>query len=466
LQQLSGTNLFWILKQVEGHGRPTGDRIMDGATQPAAEQPAPARPKTSRAAGEQQQLQSARVAELLALWRPHELRLALGYTSGLPEHQLEDLYQETTLALLRRPFANERHLQRALRQGIKRRALNANRDERTRAQILANAAPGIHILEEERAAEQTPEQFAALREDRLLVTEFLTELTVLERRVYWLSTEGMKYNRIAKTLGEPVNKVRNALRSCEQKRERFQLLYDTGRLCGYRARTIKALQQHETTSEQLAQLAFAHIDACAYCRAEHKTNAARLRHDFQSQAAELLPPVLLSHLNRLQRAGIRTRLISHRIAGSGLPVGGGVRERAATLIAGGTASAKVAAGIVTAAAVITAGTITATHEQHRPPAPKHAQTARTTEPPPALARAIALPASLTVPADHAISAEKQSSATRREHIVPRTTPLSTDTLARGESGGFAYLGLPARPATAPSPEPEPRQIPGQDPFSP
>ena len=56
----------------------------------------------------------------------------------------------------------------------------------------------------------------------------------------------MQYRAIAPVLGIPVNEARNTARACERKRERFQLLYDTGRLCGYRAQTIQALQNGES----------------------------------------------------------------------------------------------------------------------------------------------------------------------------------------------------------------------------
>ena len=309
------------------------------------------------------------VGEVLGRWRPAELRIARGFAEcrGLSAEQLEDLYQETTLALLGRPYQSEEHLRRALRAGLKQRALNLHRDERRRTQILTHSGPDL--LPTAQADEHGPERAALIREDRLIVSEFLTELTALEQRVFWLLAEGMKYRLIAKVLGVEVNQARNAARSCERKREHFQLLYDTGRLCRYRASTIVALQNGEATSEELARRAFAHLESCASCRAEHRTNAKRLRRSFQGQAAGLLPvPALLGRLRWLVHLDVRIRTLQHRLTPDGMPFGsGGVRERAAALLAGSGVAAKVAAGVATVA-VIAGGTIGATHLLNHEPA--------------------------------------------------------------------------------------------------
>ena len=127
-------------------------------------------------------------------------------------------------------------------------------------------------------------------EDRLIVTEFLTELTRLEQRVFWLMAEGMRYRAIAPVLEIPVNEARKAARSCERKRERFQLLYDTGRLCGYRAHTIRGAAGRRGDQRGARTRARSRTSRAARsCRAEHKTNARRLRRSFQGQAAALLP---------------------------------------------------------------------------------------------------------------------------------------------------------------------------------
>ena len=431
---------------------------MDGATRPPAQREEITHPQ-ARTPADKRPVQAARVSELLARWRPRELRIALAFREcrGLSEEQLEDLYQETTLALLHRPYNDNRHLQRALRRGLKRRALNLYRDERRRAEILAENASGIHVLEKARSAENAPEQVALLREDRLLVTEFLAELSELERRVFSLLIEGLKYHAIAKAEGISVNEARNATRSYERKRERFLRLYNAGRLCGYRSATIQALQNGQATSDELAMLAIAHVQACAHCRAEHKTNARRLRRDFQRQAAELLPPpLLLVRLGWLSRTGLRARTFQQRVWPDSITLGtGGVRERAVALLAGSGASAKLAAGVVTAA-VITGGAISATHAlTHQPPSRPHHAGFHATSPQrvyDALDIAQHRPAPAVITA-RGPRVDKPSSRVRLPrspgHVVVVTPPRSSSSPTRREPGGFAYLGVPTPRAPAP-----------------
>jgi RNA polymerase sigma factor (sigma-70 family) len=427
---------------------------MDGATRPPAQREESTHPQ-SRTPAHGRPVQAARVNELLAGWRARELRVALAFREcrGLSEDQLEDLYQETTLALLHRPYNDHRHLQRALRKGLKRRALNLHRDERRRQEILAENASGIHILEKARSAENTPEQVALLREDRLLVTEFLAELSELERRVCSLLIEGLKYHAIAKEEGITVNQARNATRSYERKRERFLRLYNAGRLCGYRSATIRALQNGQATSDELAMLAIAHVQACPHCRAEHKTNARRLRRDFQRQAAELLPPpLLLTRLGWLSRTGLRARALQQRVWPDGITLGtGGVRERAVALLAGSGASAKLAAGVVTAA-VITGGAISATHEptHHKPGRPHHAAVHAISQP--RAYDALDVVQRRPAPAPAVITARRPRAdkpSSRPGHVVVVTPPPRPPSRpVRLEPGGFAYLGVPTPRAPA------------------
>src|SRR5450759_1757780 len=58
---------------------------------------------------------------LLGEWQQVELRIARAFAEcrGLSTEQLEDLYQETVLALLPRRYESEEHLRNALRAGLK-----------------------------------------------------------------------------------------------------------------------------------------------------------------------------------------------------------------------------------------------------------------------------------------------------------------------------------------------------------
>jgi RNA polymerase sigma factor (sigma-70 family) len=419
-------------------------------------------------------LEPAQVGRILMERQRGELLIARGFTEcrGLSPEQLEDLYQRTSIALLHRPYQDEKHVLDALRRGIKDRAKNLCRDERRRREILADSAPGLHALERARSAEEDPEQVALARQDRMVITEFMAELTSEEREVFWLFTEGAGYNRIAKSLAIPVNQARNTLAACERKRERFQVLHDSGRLCGYRAATIKGLLEGRATSEQLAQLAAAHVQACARCRAEHHTNAQRLRRAFEKQAAALLPPVLLERAGRLGWATQHTRTLAQRLQPRWVSFGqGGVRERAAALLAGGGASTKLAATILTTA-VIAGSTIAATHTLTHHPRRPHA-------------RVPAHPAALA-PAPHSVDfAHPELAGIAARH--PRVTAPARQRQSPGhvvstahhaprytrEPGGFAYLGVPdtkapvtATSAAVRSAGPTPTATPAGGAFSP
>jgi RNA polymerase sigma factor (sigma-70 family) len=379
-------------------------------------------------------LSAERVGRALGEWQSAELRLArsFGECRDLGREQLEDLYQETTVILLSRPFHNEEHLRNALRWGIKHRALHMHRDERRRAEILDQRTPELSSQAKAREQARSPELAALADEDRLVVAEFLTELSMLERRVFWLMAEGMRYRAIAPALQVPVNEARKAARSCERKRARFQLLHDTGRLCGYRAHTIQALKEGRASSEQLMLGAYAHLEGCAACRAEHHTNARRLRRSFQGQAAALLPiPMLTGSLGRLARIDLRLRSVAHRLLGTPFPGSGGARERAVAMLASGGAAVKLAA-VGATVAVLAGGTLGVTHALHsrhiRRRASAHAAAASRTT-------------ASTAPQPATYSAAPAATGSEAQ---PSRAPSATK--AQRQPGGFAFLGVPGRSA--------------------
>jgi RNA polymerase sigma factor (sigma-70 family) len=386
-------------------------------------------------------LGTKQIGQLLGEWQARELRIARSFRecAGLSAEQLEDLYQETALALLPRRYASEEHLRGALRTGVKHRALNLHRDERRRSEILSQSAGDIRVLAHGHNDADGPERAALSHQDRLIVSEFLCELSGAERRVFALAAEGMGYRAIAAALAIAVNEARGASRTCERKRERFQLLYDTGRLCGFRAATIQALQSGTATSEELAQGAFAHLESCAHCRAEHRTNARRLRRSFQDGAAALLPfPMLAERLGWLGRLGGHVRTLQQRVYPAGLPAGsGGVRERAVELVATGGVTAKLAAGVATVA-VIAGGTIGATHvldqrsPQHRHLTPRSA---------PAAQAPLAPLADTGAPRPSPSSPQDRPFGPGHAALVAQGSPQPSAGTRR-EPGGFAFLGVP------------------------
>jgi DNA-directed RNA polymerase specialized sigma24 family protein len=400
-----------------------------------------------------------RVGQALGEWQATELRIARGFAEcrGLSTAQLEDIYQDTAEALYRRPYGSEEHLRDALRSGIKYRALRLHRDERRRGQILARNAPTFRVMAEAREGQGAPEPSVLAHEDRLIATEFMTELDGLERRVFGWLVEGLQYRAIASVLGIPENEARNTARACDRKRERFQLLYDTGRLCGYRAQTIKALQNGQTTSEELAERAFAHLESCGRCRLEHKTNAQRLRRSFRDQAAALLPPMFIGHLGWLERLGVRARLLLHRLGIQPTNMGqGGVRERAVAVLAGSGVSAKIAAGVVTVG--VLAGGAVATHVLGQAPSIHRRPPTRT------LAAAAPVVALMPPPLSASLSKpSRRTSGHRSVHTSRRTRHrrssvhhaasrgrriASASSSEQREPGGFAYLGVPTTTSTS------------------
>lgn len=148
---------------------------------------------------------------------------------GLAREQVEDLYQETVLVLLKREFQSEEHLRNALRFGIRLRALHMHRDRRRRGEILSENAASIMRVAENAQRQAWPEAAALRAAELSIVSDFASELDDLERRVFALTAEGMRYRAIATRLGIPPNEARRAYRSYKRKRQRFQLLYDGGR---------------------------------------------------------------------------------------------------------------------------------------------------------------------------------------------------------------------------------------------
>jgi RNA polymerase sigma factor (sigma-70 family) len=404
------------------------------------------------------------VAKLLKQWRSRELKSVSGWIEcrDVNEQQLEDIYQETTIALIDRFHHDEKHLRFALRSGIRMRALNAHRDERNHEEILRSHAPEFRLHAKARQAAEQPERAVLEDEDRLIVWEFFTELSETEQLTFELMAEGMSYNRIARVRGIELNEARRTVSACERKRKIFQSLYETGRLCGYRAKTIQSLKDGELGSQELASRAFAHLESCARCRAEHETNAERLRRSFRDQAAAILPgPTIAAHFGWPGKLSIRARLIQHRLLTGDLPFGGnGARERASALLTGG-AVAKLTAGAATIA-LLAGGAIDATRATEHHNAPSRKPTPPTAALVPEASPGL-VPASFAPrPAGHA-----EPSKHGPGHVVPApSVPIKPIAARQHQPSGSAYIRLPVRrrvPARTTRPSEQQR---GGGPFSP
>jgi DNA-directed RNA polymerase specialized sigma24 family protein len=411
-------------------------------------------------------LSGEHVGDLLGRWQRRELRRAsrFGECGGLTREDLEDLYQDSVLALLERAFESEQHLRWALHEALKHRALNAHRNRTRRARIAEYAHNGQEALERAAEVEQASDQPVLAQQDEFIVREFLAELTEQEGHVFRLLADGHGWRGAADALGAPRNEVRAAARSCERKRERFALLYTTGRLCGYRAHTIEALNSGESDSGVLARRAHAHLQACARCRIEHGTNGERFRRLFDRDALALLPlPVLAQRLPLLSRIAGR----AHRV----------VQHLAGPLTGSGGAGAKLAVGVASIA-VAAGGTIGATQALSRHPAQplhRHAHSnraparaavittqqtssitttattppAQASHPSPRHSKALTEPSS-AASTSSTTTTSTETSTSSSSATAPATAPASTappltpvsSTPGGSAASGFAYLGVP------------------------
>lgn len=389
-------------------------------------------------------LTGQRVGELLGEWQRQELwKLRQAPECHRLSHdELADLYQDTVVELLDGHFREPGHLRNALRVGVRFRALKLYRDNQRHAATLAKAAR-LELRASSRQSEDSPEQAVVVQEDRLIVREFLAELTADERQVFWMLSEGLGRTSIATALKIDKNAARRIQRECERKRAAFQLMYATGRVCGYRADTIEALLAGERPTAELAAQAFAHLEVCRACRAAHKTNGRRLWRAFQDQAAILLPlpASLYRHVGWLGRLGLRARIAQHRLALLGLDTWGETRERMAAVIAAAGLGAKMATGAATigvvAAGVVGIGHVVRGNSGTAQAAPSSARAAeRLTTPLEARALFTPVPRTDVSPRGRATPGHlvrgRRPARHKRHHKEPRQL----------EPGGFAYLGVP------------------------
>jgi DNA-directed RNA polymerase specialized sigma24 family protein len=411
------------------------------------------------------QIKRDHAAQLLGAWKEQELSTAGRQYEcrGLTPEQLEEIYQETTLGLLPRedPWENEEHLRNALRAGIRRRAPHLHRDENRHRTILAAHAPTIHAHAQEQALKNGPEHQTLAREDQQLIIEFLAGLTQIEQEVFALWAEGLRCRRIAHELEISNNEALNASRAIEQKRERYALLYTTGRLCGYRRATINGLKEGKQTSEQLAQGAIAHIQSCPRCRVEHQTTAKRLRQAFTQQAVALLPLPTLTHTSWLSRALAHTKRLQRHPGKP--PLHASQAHARLAMILANTGTPTRVAGPLAAAALLTAGAIGANHALTHTSTPHHHH--------PIIAPATATP----LPTDP-IPPRQTAAATHRRyqpghaekpllpfgpgHVVAiHPHPATERPQEQHTPGGFAYLGVPPPTPRTASPEQQ-THIPG------
>ena len=429
----------------------------------------PSSPQAAAAPPLDPDLRVAWAAELLCDRRKREIALAKSYREcqGLTTDQLEDLFQDTAIALLARPFQNAEHLYRALRDGMKRRALFAHRTERSRRGIRARRALDIQKLAHAQANESDPERILLASEDKYLIEEFATELSPSEQRLLWLTAEGVSTRRLAKAMGVSAEELYATKVTYERKRENYTLLYSTGRLCGIRSGTIARLKEHQTTSPQLAERAIAHLQNCPRCRAEHQITAQRLRHTLEQKAAALIPlPAILTHASLLTRLLSRIKHPARYHQKISQLHANQTHTRLAMMLANTSTTTRLAAPV--AATLLAAGAIGATHALTQTTSHPHQPPTTTLPPvvgyPPAIPDRVARATLAFTP--HLNNTKPQPPTVTHSypfgpgHILRPPTRTRRTPLNQHTPGGFAYLGVPTTPPPPPNTPPQQTHIPG------
>ncbi len=341
------------------------------------------------------ELDHAVAVVLLFEWRPAELRkargssVASGFTISSRSMTKRSRYccpgRMTTSSIC----------SARLRIGIRLRALMLLRDRAIHRRVVDEAAPVMQADGEDRAWSVQPEKAVLAREDDFIIGEFIAELTLDERRAFALLAEGKSWRAIATALGMPENEARNVTRNVERKRERFVTLFESGRLCGCRSRTIDEVLAGEQTGELAWRQALAHVRHCRECRTEYQVTFAQLRARFDRQALALLPlPVAgsahISLVDRVLAVLERPVRLLERFSG-----GGGVaRERVVEAAAATGVTAKVAVSVAGVVAVVATGVTVGVHEASPGHRNHHTTSARTVPP---LPRSSALVSQLGAP---------------------------------------------------------------------
>jgi RNA polymerase sigma factor (sigma-70 family) len=303
-------------------------------------------------------------AKLLMQWRDTEITAAQRRYRRLSIEEVQEVYDETVEALLDRLHEDEGHLVRALMIGLRMRCLNKLRDRKRYERRVERMAPAIYEQAEDRSWESDPERALLAAEDNVVISECVAGLTARERQVFALKANGFAFRGIGDALGIDRKVARKLERAVDRKRDVFLKLYETGRLCGYRSRTIDLLLSGQETGELAVREAVAHLRNCRKCQATHKITHKELRSRFEDGALALLPPAMLQRggagrwtdrvLALLDRP---IRWLDRSVPGSGV-----ARERVLEATAGGAAAAKTAAVVGGVVAVLATGVTVGIHD--------------------------------------------------------------------------------------------------------
>jgi hypothetical protein len=151
---------------------------------------------------------------------------------------------------------------------------------------------GIEELEEIEGGDN-PEAVAVERDQELLLLEFATGLTDVEREVfackYGSGSKVRGRSFVSRRLGLSVGAVRKAEREIDRKLERFVTMLSAGALCSFRWDAISSLAESAATPDQ-SIAARLHLARCPSCRGVYASHLRALRSgELPRRIASLLP---------------------------------------------------------------------------------------------------------------------------------------------------------------------------------
>jgi hypothetical protein len=318
------------------------------------------------------------------------------------------------------------------------------------------------------ASGATPEDEVLRRAELRVAIEFASRLAPTERRVWAcqhtaVATRPLGHTSIARRLGLPVGAVRAAVRSIEDKRQRFAAIYAAGRLCGYVAPAIAELAAGDSAAHsETAARAHLEIDKCPTCRADYTRQLRYLRSArFHGKVGSLLPAPELS--DRVRLGGLRDVIVDWAGRLTGHDSAGTVGQLAASGTGRGVGTAaavKLATLCFAGAGVVGACVATGVLPDHQRPdhpsrpaaatrSAEHTPTAR--EPRPPLATATSTPTPRRRARAQRASLAAQGSTGPRSHEQTPASPAPSNAAANGAS----EFDPTYQPSTSPQPAPVP-----------
>ena len=372
----------------------------------------------------------------------------------VPAGMREEIVDEAICAVVmsRRAVVSEEHLLGAFWTAVGlvlkehhagRRLLRVGSRERVDFELIAARIP----------TGGEPFDVVEMREQLARAADFMAALNAFERRVVVvMAVSGGGVKLAARTLGVPIKTVRAAARSADEKLEQVAVIAAAGRMCSYRHPAIVAEASGLATEDQ-AQAARAHVEACRSCRLLYVGLCREMRErKWQRRAAAaVLPAPMLTVRGHGGGLGRLAAFIANR------PVGGsgGNAERVAGVLGGGGIAKAAAAGtaIVVAGGALTGHIVHAIAGAQAPAHHRRAHVARQSYQPVDLARGWANPTSSLAAHSSSPSTKPSRTSTTTRHSLPTPPSKSLGYLALGTPGSASHSGSASHDS---SPEPSAR----------